>query len=148
MLCVGEVINKLMLHYLGTCQAEYLAMSDACKELISLDKAIRYIIRKTIFPTAIRCNNRSAVDCTKKDSSHKLKFFDEKLDEIKESLLEREKSDSRIHMADTHGVFIKQFVNENKIKIFWINTKENIADSLTKPLPAQSFRYLREKLLD
>ena len=32
---------------LSTCQAEYLAMSDACQELISLDKSSRYITGKT-----------------------------------------------------------------------------------------------------
>ncbi|XP_044597173.1 secreted RxLR effector protein 161-like [Cotesia glomerata] len=133
---------------LSTCQAEYLAMSDACQEIISLDKAIRYVIGRTLFPTIIWCDNKSADDCIKKDGSHKLKMFDNSVNEIRLELLEREKTGSKKHMAQTHGDFIKQCVNENRIRVCWISTKENLADILTKPLPAEPFRYLRDKLLD
>lgn len=61
-------------------------MSDACQELIFLDKTTRYIIGRTLFQTTILCENKSAGDCTKKEGSHKLKIFDENLDEIKENL--------------------------------------------------------------
>lgn len=40
---------------LPTCQAEYLDMSEACQELVSLDKAIRGIIGKTLYPVQIWC---------------------------------------------------------------------------------------------
>ncbi|XP_074114177.1 uncharacterized protein LOC141537221 [Cotesia typhae] len=81
---------------LSTCQVEYLAMSDACQEIISLDKAIRFIIGKTLFPTTIWCDNKSANDCTKRDGSHKLKMFDNSVNEIKLELLEREKTENSI----------------------------------------------------
>lgn len=133
---------------LSTCQAEYLAMSDACQELISLDKAIRFAIGKTLFPATIWCDNRSAGDCTKKDGSHKLKMFDDSLEDINRSLLEREKSGTRRHMAQTHGDFIKQCVEENRVRVQWVATKENIADIMTKPLPLEAHQYLRNKMLD
>ena len=44
---------------LSTCQAEYLAMSDACQELVSLDKAIRDITGKTMYPVTIWYDNNS-----------------------------------------------------------------------------------------
>ena len=107
----GDVIawrsHKQSYVTLSTCQAEYLAMSDACQKLISLDKSIRYIIGKTLFPVTIWCNNKSAGDCTKNDRSNKLKTFDNDLEEINKSLLEREKTGNRKHMADTHGDFVK-----------------------------------------
>ena len=71
---------------LSTCQAEYLALSDACQELISLDKSIRYIIGKTLFPVTIWCDNRSSRDCTEMDGSHKLKTFDQSLRDIQAEL--------------------------------------------------------------
>ncbi|XP_058805473.1 uncharacterized protein LOC131672338 [Phymastichus coffea] len=37
----------------STCQAEYLTMSEACQEIISLDKAIRDMTGKTYFPATI-----------------------------------------------------------------------------------------------
>ena len=39
----------------------------------------------------IWCDNKSAGDCTKKDRSHKFKTFDNDLEEINKSLLERER---------------------------------------------------------
>lgn len=122
-------------------------MSDACQELISLDKAIRFVIGKTLFPATVWCDNRSAGDCTQKDGSHKLKMFDDNLDEINKSLLEREKSGTRRHMAETHGDFIKQCVEENRVRVKWVETKENIADIMTKPLPLEAHKYIRDKIL-
>lgn len=51
-------------------------------------------------------------------------------------------------MAKTHSDSIEQCVNKNRIRVRWISTKENLADILTKQLPAEPFIYLREKLLD
>ncbi|XP_074108551.1 uncharacterized protein LOC141533529 isoform X1 [Cotesia typhae] len=48
----GDVIawrsHKQKYVTLSTCQAEYLAMSDACQEIISLDKAIRFVIENFV----------------------------------------------------------------------------------------------------
>lgn len=133
---------------LSTCQAEYLAMSETCQELISLDKSIRQITGKTFFPITVWCDNKSAGDCTKKDGCHKLKMFDDNLEEIKSSLIEREETGNRKHMAETHGDFVKQCVDQNKVKIEWIETKENLADIMTKPLPLETFRYLRDRIVN
>lgn len=131
---------------LSTCQAEYLAMSEACQELISLDKSMRYVTGRTFFPAVIWCDNRSAADCTKMDGSHKLKTFDNDLNDIKRELAEREESGTRKHMADSHGDFIKECVDQKKVKVEWIATKENIADIMTKPLPSETHKYLRDKI--
>ena len=62
---------------LSTCKAEYLAMSDACQELVSLHKAIRDITGKTMYPVTIWCDNKSAIDFTQMDGNHKLRNFDD-----------------------------------------------------------------------
>ncbi|CAH0550178.1 unnamed protein product [Brassicogethes aeneus] len=148
----GDVIgwrsHKQSYVTLSTCQAEYLAMSEACQELISLDKGIRFIIGKTLFPITIWCDNRSARDCTKKDGSHKLKMFDDDLEKINKDLLEREKTGNRRHMADTHGDFVKSCVDQKLVRVLWINTRENLADIMTKPLPLDAHKYLRDKILN
>ncbi|XP_011684310.1 PREDICTED: uncharacterized protein LOC105447802 [Wasmannia auropunctata] len=123
---------------LSTCQSEYLAMSNACQEIISLDKAIRDIVGKTFYPVQIWCDNKAAGDCTEKDGSHKLKNFDEPVNQIKEYLEERERSGVKKHMADTHGDYIKSCVSEGKFNISWIATKENLADIMTKALARES----------
>lgn len=144
----GDVItwrsHKQSIVTTSTCQAEYLAMSDACQELISLDKSIRYIIGRTLYPITLWCDNKSAKDCTEKDGSHKLKTFDQSVEEIKIELKFREKTGNRKNMAITHGDFVKQCVEEKKIRVRWVSTDENLADIMTKPLSQNRHVYLRD----
>ena len=146
----GDVIawrsHKQSCTTLSTCQTEYLAMSDECQELISLDKSVRYIIGQTLFPVNVWCDNRSARDCTEMDGSHKLKTFDQSLEDIQRDLKFREEAGTRKPMAESHGDFIKQCVDEKKVKVLWIATKENLADIMTKPLAEKEFTYLRDQI--
>uniref|UniRef100_A0A6V7M123 Integrase catalytic domain-containing protein n=1 Tax=Bracon brevicornis TaxID=1563983 RepID=A0A6V7M123_9HYME len=75
---------------LSTCQAEYLAMSESCQEMISLDKAIRDITGETSYPVDLWCDNMSAGKCTQMDGAHKLKSFDDSVTEIQRKLKDRE----------------------------------------------------------
>ena len=121
-------------------------MSDACQELISLDKSIRFIIGKTLFPVTVWCDNKSAKDCTEMDGTHKLKTFDETLENIQKELALGVETGHRKHMADTHGDFVKQCVDEEKVKVLWVSTGDNLADIMTKPLPQKAHVYLRDKV--
>lgn len=132
---------------LSTCQAEYIAMSEACQELISLEKAIRDITGKTNYPVKIWCDNKSAGKCTEMDGAHKLKSFDDDVNEIQRKIKEREFTGTKSHIAETHGDFVKSCVIENKVVVKWICSKENVADIMTKPLPAPTHVYLRDKIL-
>ena len=76
----------------------------------------------------IWCDNKSTIDCTQKDGSHKLKNFDDTLEETKNSLENREKIGSESHMAITHRDYIKSCVSEGKVIVRWVSTKENEAD--------------------
>ena len=51
-------------------------------------------------------------------------------------------------MADTHGDFVRQRVDKRKVRVRWITTKENLADIMTKPLPLDALKYLRDKMLN
>ena len=42
--------------------------------------------------------------------------------------------------------FLREQVTEKNIKMEYIETKEQIADIFTKPLPRETFEYLRQKL--
>ena len=55
----------------ATCEAEYIAMSDACQEITCLNKAIRDMIGKTLNPVTIWTDNSSVKDCTQTNGSHK-----------------------------------------------------------------------------
>lgn len=123
-------------------------MSDACQELISLDKACRDILGITMYPINVLCDNKSAVECTQKEGNLRLKSFDEDVETIKRKLLEREKSGTKSHMAVTHGDFVKSCVLERKITVSWVSTLENEADIMTKPLPESTHSLLRDKILN
>ena len=130
----------------STCEAEYLAMSDTCKELISLDKAIRNVTGKTYYPIKLWCDNMAAGKNTEMEGCHKLKNFDDKVEKIKENLRFREQNGTKVPMGVTHGDYVKLLVLEGKIKTGWINTKENIADIMTKPLEWRSHHKLTKKI--
>ena len=42
--------------------------------------------------------------------------------------------------------FLREKMTEKVVKLEYIGAKEQIADSFTKPLPRESFSYLRKKL--
>lgn len=75
-------------------------MSNACQEIVSLDKAIRDITGKTVYPVTLWCDNKSAVDCTQMEGNHKLKNFDDDLETIQRKLQDKEKVGSKSHMMD------------------------------------------------
>ena len=74
----------------STCQAEYLAMSESCQEVIWLDKAIRDVTGKTSYLVTVQCDNMYVGKHTQMDRAHKLKSFDDSVPEIKRKLRERE----------------------------------------------------------
>jgi len=42
--------------------------------------------------------------------------------------------------------FIREQVTEKNVKLDYVSTKENIVDIFTKPLPRDTYEYLRQKL--
>lgn len=130
----------------STCFAEYYAMSEACDEIISIDKSVMWIIGKSLLTAAMWCDNKAAKDNTEMDGSHKLKTFNETLEENLRLLEEREQTGVRKHMSETHGDYIKQCVDERIVRVDWIESKENLADIMTKPLPLGEHSYLKNKI--
>ena len=42
--------------------------------------------------------------------------------------------------------FLRELVQDKEVRLEYVNTKEQIADIFTKPLPKDAFLYLRGKL--
>ena len=105
------------------------------KEMISLDKAVRDVTGKTSYRVTLWCDNISAGKCTQMDGAQS---FDDSVSEIQRKLRERETSGNKSQIADTHGDFVKRCVLENRVIVKWIESKENQADILTKPLSIHS----------
>ena len=122
-------------------------MTEVCQELISLDKALRDITGYTFYPATIWCNNKSARDYTQVDGTNKLKAFDDDHDEIQRKLRVREITGNKERITPAHGYYIISCVMQKRAEIQWVESKENIADITTKPIPKPSHLYLREKIL-
>ncbi len=120
--------------YRSTTSAEYAAMSEACRELVSLDKAFRDITNKSCVPYLVLCDNLAAVKNTQKEGCHKLCDFDEDVKTIQANLKFREATGKRPGLSDKHGDLVKQLVLQKKTRVEWIETKLNTADIFTKPL--------------
>ena len=86
-----------------------------------------------MFPAVIWCNNLSALACTQMEGIHKLKSFDDDLEEIQKKLEERKKRGQKSQMSPTHWDFVKLWVLQNKVRGNWVASKENEADIMMKP---------------
>ena len=105
-------------------------------------RPLRYVTGETFFPVTIWCDNKAAGNCTKRNCSHKLKDFDKDVSDICQNLQTREKLGKRKHMADTRGDCIKSCIDQGRICVKWISKKENMADIMTKPLPANTLSLI------
>lgn len=96
---------------LSTCQAEYIAMSDACRELIALDNSLKLILDVSLAPMTLHCDNQAAIASTKTGGGAKLK-----------------------HMSVVSEHYVRECVNRKFVTINWVRSKEQLADIFTKSL--------------
>jgi hypothetical protein len=117
---------------LSTCEAEYYAVSDALKEMKWMHQFLMEIScaaeKQTMIqvksPMIIFCDNQSAINITKHDAQH-----------------------SRTKYIDIRHHFIRDAVESNEVIIKWVETTEQEADILTKPLARQAFARLLERVM-
>ena len=110
---------------LSTCQAEYVAMSEACQELIALHKTLNYILNKCFYPILLYCDNNSAKSCTETSGNNKLR-----------------------HMTEVKEDYVKECVERNFIRIKWIASKDQLADIFTKPLSFKIHERLTKQIMN
>jgi hypothetical protein len=93
----------------STTDAEYIVISEACKELLWLEKLCEEFSIETDKPISFS-DNQSAICLTNGNSSHRTKHIDIKYH------------------------YVRDYVDQGKFKLQYISTDNNIADILTKPL--------------
>jgi hypothetical protein len=118
---------------LSTTEAEYIALSSALREVIALMNLLQELQERN-FPVhsstpLIQCrvfeDNRSCIEIA---TNHKTRARTKHLS-------------VRLH-------HFRSYVVDKRIIIQHVNTKEQMADMFTKPLPKPAFEYLRDKLLN
>ena len=133
---------------LSTTKAEYLTMSEACRQVISLEKAARDVTGKNYHPFTVWCDNKAAVKNTQKEGCHKLCDFDDPVPEVVANLRFREETGVRPELSNRHGDYIKWLVKHKVAIVKWISTKINPADIFTKPLEFKSFEKHTQRILN
>ena len=78
---------------------------------------------KCSLPISIMCDNKSAISISKNPVMH-----------------------SKTKHIPIKYHFLREQVLEQKVKLEYVPSKEQVADIFTKPLPKEAFKYLRQKL--
>ena len=100
---------------LSTTEAEYMAISEACKEAIWLRGLYTELCGVTSCIN-IFCDSQSAICLTKDQMFHE-----------------------RIKHIDVRYHFIRGVIAKGDVKVCKISTHDNLADMMTKPVPATKF---------
>lgn len=104
----------------STAEVEYVAAANNCNQIIWMKQMLKDIGIKFDEPVVIHCDNTSTVSMSKNLVLHsKTKHIEIKYHVVREKVAEKE------------------------VRLEYISTKEQIADIFIKPLPKDTFVYLR-----
>lgn len=106
---------------LSAMEAEYVALSETCKEIIWLRELIKSFKSYTAYKYQVNTDSQSCI-------SH----------------IKNQKFSNRTKHIDTKFHFIKDLYNEKRIDLQYVSTNDNTADLLTKPLGPQRIKTLRK----
>eukprot|EP00253_Pinus_taeda_P002778 PITA_02778 len=108
---------------LSTAEAEYVAAASCCTQLLWMMQTLQDFQITCTPPISILCDNTSAISISKNPVMHS----------------------KTKHMPIKYH-FLREQVIEQKAKLEYVPSKEQVADILTKPLHRETFEYLRQKL--
>ena len=109
---------------LSSTEAEYVSMSEGMKDLLFIEMCLTYIKMKVDLPMVVLIDNIGAIE-----------MLDSKTGQCKKKHI-----DTRFH-------WIKQYVDENKVKVNYVKSEDNVADILTKNLQPRLFEKHANKLV-
>eukprot|EP00253_Pinus_taeda_P027198 PITA_27198 len=108
---------------LSTAEAEYVVAASCCTQLLWMMQTLQDFQITCTPPISILCDNTSAMSISKNPIMH---------------------SKTKHILIKYH--FLREQVLEQKVKLEYVPSNEQIADILTKPLPKETFEYLIQKL--
>ena len=111
---------------LSTAEAEYVAISDACKETMALQQLLQEIgiISYNPGPIQVLTDNQAALSMTTSSSST-----------------------SRTRHISVRYHFVRDLYTQGAVNVEYIRSSNQLADLFTKPLPAPAFNILAPQVL-
>ena len=107
----------------STTEVEYVAVAINCTNIVWIKHILKGMNEELTEPVILYCDNTSAINISKNPVMHaKTK-----------------------HIAIKYH-YVRELVEDKQVKMEYINSKEQIANIFTKPLPKDAFEYLRGKL--
>ena len=108
---------------LSTAEAEYVAVASCYTQLLWMMQTLQDFQITCTPPISILCDNTSAISISKNLVMH-----------------------SKTKHIPIKYHFLREQVLEQKVKLEYFPSKEQVTDILTKPLPRETFEYLKQKL--
>eukprot|EP00253_Pinus_taeda_P032801 PITA_32801 len=108
---------------LSTAEAEYVVATSCCTQLLWMMQTLQDIQITCTPPISILCDNTSAISISKNPVIH-----------------------SKTKHLPIKYHFLCEQVLEQKVKLEYVPSKEQVADIFIKSLPRETFEYLRQKL--
>ena len=110
---------------LSSCEAEIMAGSEAAKEAIYLSAFLRELGFDMSEPPPLRMDNKSAIDLAYNPEHH-----------------------ARTKHIDRRHYFIRECVEQGRLRVPFVPTAENVADFFTKPLMGKDFFRMRDRVMN
>ena len=123
--CISWASKKQPSVSLSSCEAEIMAGSEAAKEAIYLSNFLAELGFGSTLPPNLRMDNKSAIDLAYNPEHH-----------------------ARTKHIDRRHYFIRECVEEGKLRVPFVATADNMADFFTKPLPAKTFYHMRDVIMN
>ena len=94
---------------LSSMEAEYVAVSEVCMEIMFVKQILEFLKIKVEFPITVHCDNVGAI-----------------------FLGYNQKNSQRTKHVDIRHHYVRQYVEDGIVKIIFVKSEENTADAYTK----------------
>ena len=94
---------------LSSTEAEYIAVSEVCTEIIFVKQILEFLGIKIDYPITICCDNVGAI-----------------------FLASNAKNSQRTRHVDIRAHYVRQYVEDGTVKINFVKSEDNVADAYTK----------------
>ena len=107
----------------STTKAEYVVVATNCTNIVWIKQLLKGMREEIIELVILYCDNTSVINISKNLVMH---------------------TKTKHIVIKYH--YLRELVQDKEVKMEYVNTKEQIVDIFTKPLPTDAHEYLRGKL--